>query len=142
MDEKIKAVSFRPRCTVEKNRHNSYTHVAPNALTNITTTLHTRRFNPGCREQASGEMDSMKFFKLMGDCGLTGKSLSRTDCDLIFTKTCSASGCVKKIHYDAFRKVCVLGCTGMYVLIGCNANCNGIVAPTLTSMQRHCAAPL
>ena len=51
-------------------------------------------------------MDSMKFFKLMGDCGLTGKHLSRTDCDLMFTKTCSTSGCVKKIHYDAFRKVC------------------------------------
>lgn len=51
-------------------------------------------------------MDSAKFFKLMGDSGLAGgKTMSRTDCDLIFTKTCSTSGCVKKIHYDAFRKV-------------------------------------
>ncbi|CAM9657725.1 unnamed protein product [Scytosiphon promiscuus] len=57
--------------------------------------------------KASGEMDSAKFFKLMGDSGLTGKTLSRTDCDLIFTKTCSASGCSKKIHFDAFRKVAV-----------------------------------
>ncbi|CAN0307907.1 unnamed protein product, partial [Ectocarpus sp. 13 AM-2016] len=52
-------------------------------------------------------MDSAKFFKLMGDSGLTGKSLTRTDCDLIFTKTCSSSGCVKKIHYDAFRKFAI-----------------------------------
>ena len=50
-------------------------------------------------------MDGAKFFKLMGDSGLAGKAMSRTDCDLIFTKTCSTSGCVKKIHYDAFRKV-------------------------------------
>ncbi|CAM9978027.1 unnamed protein product, partial [Ectocarpus sp. 12 AP-2014] len=57
--------------------------------------------------KASGDMDSAKFFKLMGDSGLTGKSLTRTDCDLIFTKTCSGSGCVKKIHYDAFRKFAI-----------------------------------
>eukprot|EP00903_Cladosiphon_okamuranus_P014895 g13793.t1 len=57
--------------------------------------------------KASGDMDSAKFFKLMGDSGLAGKAMSRTDCDLIFTKTCSTSGCVKKIHYDAFRKYAI-----------------------------------
>lgn len=58
-------------------------------------------------------MDSAKFFKLMGDSGLAGgKAMSRTDCDLIFTKTCSTSGCVKKIHYDAFRKVRDVGLHG------------------------------
>lgn len=55
--------------------------------------------------QSSVEMDSSKFFKLMGDSGLTGRSLSRTDCDLMFTKTCAAAGCVKKISYQAFRQV-------------------------------------
>lgn len=60
-------------------------------------------------------MDSAKFFKLMGDSGMTGKAmLTRTDCDLIFTKACSTSGCVKKIHYDAFRKVCVFVCVSCY----------------------------
>lgn len=54
----------------------------------------------------------------MGDCGLTGKKLSRTDCDLIFTKTCSTAGCVKKIHYDAFRKVCVELYMKLYLHIG------------------------
>ncbi|CAM9859395.1 unnamed protein product, partial [Hapterophycus canaliculatus] len=57
--------------------------------------------------KASGHMDSAKFFKLMGDSRLTGKALSRTDCDLIFTKTCSASGCTKKIQFDAFRKFAI-----------------------------------
>ncbi|CAM9808286.1 unnamed protein product, partial [Discosporangium mesarthrocarpum] len=52
----------------------------------------------------SDEMDGARFFKLFRDCGMVGRSLSRTDCDLIFAKVCSKTGCLKKIHYNAFRK--------------------------------------
>lgn len=53
------------------------------------------------------EIDSARFFKLCQDCGLVGRSLSRTDCDLVFTKACAESGSVKRITYRVFRNYAV-----------------------------------
>jgi p25-alpha len=45
------------------------------------------------------EADSAKFFKLCSDCGLVDARLSRTQCDLIFTR----AAVQKRMSYEAFR---------------------------------------
>jgi p25-alpha len=45
------------------------------------------------------EADSAKFFKLCSDCGLVDGRLSRTQCDLIFTR----AAVQKRMSYEAFR---------------------------------------
>jgi p25-alpha len=45
------------------------------------------------------EADSAKFFKLCSDCGLVDARLSRTQCDLIFTR----AAVQKRMGYEAFR---------------------------------------
>ncbi|CAM9769723.1 unnamed protein product [Chrysoparadoxa australica] len=57
--------------------------------------------------KASFEIDSAKFFKLMKESGLISRAFGRTDCDLVFTKSVSAGGWVKRLPYSGFRDVAV-----------------------------------
>ncbi|CAM9648479.1 unnamed protein product [Phaeothamnion confervicola] len=58
--------------------------------------------------RASSDIDSARFFKLCKDSGLVDGRLTRTDCDLIFTKALArAGGAAKRMAFGVFRHTAV-----------------------------------